>query len=161
MSLSVRDWANHMYRATVINGGGGGGDTSVLLIPGAGNEYALIQGSIAHNDATASTINALIRDEDGNTHIGMIDALASVTQNSVNYFPSGIGTIPATGGNQSGVPSPLIVAGTAELFVNAVDIDLSEGSTHTLIGRIAGSRPNIVESGNSTPTITITTERIY
>lgn len=161
MSLSLRDWANHVYRATVINGAGGGGDTSVTLTPGQGNEYALIQGSVSHDDATASTINALVRDEDDNTQIGMIDALASVTQNSVNYFPSGIGTIPATGGNQSGVPHPLIVAGTMDIFVNAVAIDASEGSTHTLIGRVAGSEPFIAEAGNSTPTITITTERIY
>ncbi len=161
MTEAFYDGGQFVYRSTVINGGGGGGDTSVTVTPGQGNEFGLIQGSVSHNDATASTINALVRDEDDNTQIGLIDALASVTQNSVNYFPSGIGTIPATGGNQSGVPHPLMVAGTMDIFVNAVAIDLSEGSTHTLILRLRGSVPTITESGNSTPTITITTERTY
>lgn len=160
MSKEYFSGATLVYRSTVINGAGGG-DTSVTFLPRTGNEFALVQGSVSHDDATASTINALIRDEDGNTQIGMIDALASVTQNSVNYFPSGIGTIPATGGNQSGVPHPLMVSGTMDVFVNAVAIDASEGSTHTLIARLRGGIPTITELGNSTPTITITTERTY
>ncbi len=160
MSKDYYSGATHVYRATVINGAGGG-DTSITLLPRAGNEYALVQGSVSHDDATASTINALVRDEDGNTQIGMIDALAAVTQNSVNYFPSGIGTIPATGGNQSGVPHPVIVSGTMDIFVNAVAIDASEGTTHTMLGRARGGIPTITEAGNSTPVITITTERFY
>lgn len=161
MSLEYFSGQTFVYRSTVINGAGGGGDTSVAIDPDRGNEFALIQGSISHDDATASTINALVRDEDDNTQIGMIDALAAVTQNSVNYFPSGIGTIPATGGNQSGIPHPLLVSGDMDIFTNAVAIDLSEGSTHTFVLRLRGRVPIITEVGNSTPTITITTERTY
>lgn len=158
MSEGYWDGATFVYRATVINGGGGGGDTSVTLEPGTGNEFDLTAGTIAHNDATASTINALIRDEDDNTQVPLI-ALASVAQNSLLNFPH-VGAVPATGGNGPG-QRRYIISGTMDLFVNAVAMDASEGSTHTLFGRIRGSVPAMTESGNSTPTITITTERTY
>lgn len=159
--MKAMEGALFVYRSTVINGAGGGGDCSVTLTPGAGNEFELYFGRISHNDATASNIDVHIRDEDDNVQAALYDVDA-VTQNSICQFP----TAPAaagTAGNAGDSPAAtrFIISGTMDLFMNAVAIDASEGTTNTLVGRVYGGMPAVVESGNSTPTITITTERVY
>lgn len=150
-----------VYRSTVINGAGGGGDCSVTLSPGEGNEFELYFGTISHNDATASNVDVHIRDEDNNVQAYLYD-IDSVTQNSVCQFPTAPAAA-ATAGNAGDSPAAtrFIISGTMDLYMAAVAIDASEGTTNTICGRIFGGMPTVTESGNSTPTITITTERVY
>lgn len=160
MVLTWPEGGTFIYQSTVINGGGGGGDVSVTLTPGRGNEFELYYGRVSHDDATASTVNARIRDDGARTLTSLM-ALASVTQNSVNQYPSAPAAV-ATGGNEADSPAAtrFIISGTMDLFVNAVAIDAAEGGTFVIVGRVYGGVPTITESGNSTPTITINTEDI-
>ncbi len=54
-----------------------------------------------------------------------------------------------------------MISGTMDLYMAALLIDLSEGSTNVIVGRVFGAVPTIVETGNSTPVITINTEQTY
>lgn len=150
-----------VYRATVINGGGGGGDCSVILVPGAGNEFELYYGTISHNDATASDVDVHLRDEDGNVQSFLYDVDA-VVQNAVCQFPPAPGSA-GTAGNAADAPAAtrFLLAGTMDLYIAALAIDAAEGITVTIVGRVRGGMPTVTEAGNSTPTITITTERLY
>lgn len=161
MTEEFWEGATFVYRSTIINGAGGGGDCSVLLVPGQGNEFELMYGTIAHNDATASNIDVHIRDEDNNIQAYLYDVDA-VTQNSVCQFPTAPQAA-ATGGNAADSPAAtrFVISGTMNLFMAAIAIDASEGTTNTIVGRYRGDLPTITETGNSTPTITITTERSY
>ncbi len=151
--------ATFVYQSTIINGGGGGGDCSVTLTPGAGNEFELYYGAISHNDATASDIDVQIRD-DGARIVANLYDVDAVTQNSICRFPPAPGTS-STAGNDAPAASRFIISGTMDLFMAALAIDLSEGTTNVIVGRVYGSLPAVVESGNSTPVITINTEKVF
>lgn len=149
-----------VYQATVINGAAIATPT-VTLTPGAGKEFELYWGRISHNDATASTVRALIRDAGARTLATLIE-LASVTQNSVNQFPTAPQAA-ATGGNEADSPAAtrFLISSTMDLRVEAVDIDASEGITVVIVGRTRGGVPTVAETGGGTPTITINTEGIF
>lgn len=147
-----------IYQASVINGAGGGGNVSVQLVAGAGSEFELHYGTISHNDATASDVDVVIRDADDDLLVNLYD-IDAVTQNSLCQFPSA-GGAPATTGNASPEMRPIFLAGDMELFATALAIDLSEGITVSLVGRVYGLIPTITETGNATPAITINEERI-
>ncbi len=134
---------------------------SVVLTPGAGNEFELLWGRISHNDATASDIDVHIRD-DGDRVLASLYDMDAVTQNSVCQFPTAP-IVAATAGNVTDTPAAtrLFISGTIDLYMAALLIDLSEGSTNVIVGRVYGDVPSIVETGNSTPTITINTETVY
>ncbi len=150
-----------VYQSTIINGGGGGGTVSVVLTPGAGNEFELLWGRISHNDATASDIDVHIRD-DGDRVLASLFDVDAVTQNSVCQFPTAPAAA-ATSGNVGDTPAAtrFLIAGGMDLYMAALLIDLSEGSTNVIVGRVFGAVPTIVETGNSTPAITINTEQTY
>lgn len=147
------------YQATIINGAGGGGNISTTLVPGDGQEFELYWGTVSHNDATASDIDVQIRDDSANVLVNLYDVDA-VTQNSLCQFPAEAGA-PSTSGNTSPQPTRFVISGTMDLFITALAIDLSEGTTTSIVGRVRGNPPTITEAGNSTPAITINTERVY
>lgn len=155
-------WSGRLfvYRATIINGAAIATPTCILT-PGVDNEFELYHGTVSHNDATASNVDVHIRDEDANVQAYLYDVDA-VTQNSVCQFPSAPQAA-ATAGNAADAPaaSRFLISGTMDLYIAAVDIDATEGITVTIVGRIRGGLPTIAETGGGTPTITITTERIY
>ncbi len=161
MTSGFPDGALFVYQSTIINGGGGGGTVSAVLTPGAGNEFELLWGRISHNDATASDIDVHIRDDGGRVLASLYD-MDAVTQNSVCQFPTAPAAA-ATGGNAGDTPAAtrLFISGTMDLYMAALLIDLSEGSTNVIVGRVYGGMPTIVETGNNTPTITINTEQLY
>lgn len=142
-----------LYTATVINSGGIS-TVSVQLVPGAGNEFELLYATISHNDATASTMNVLFRDENAVTVLPFYDALASVTQNSVLKIPP-LGTVAGTGGNDLAAgPGRLLLAGDMDFFMSAVDIDDLEGITVSIVGRVFGGVPTITASPVADETVT-------
>lgn len=159
MTESHHDGALFVYRATIINGAAIATPTCTLT-PGQGNEFQLLMGAISHDDATASTVTAALRDQDDNVLVPFIDALASVTADSINYFPAP-GTAVATGGNVPDFPHGVFISGPMDLFLSATNIDATEGITVVIIGRVFGSVPGIVETAGGTPTITISTERTF
>lgn len=154
------DGATLVYQSTIINGAGGGGTVSVVLTPGDGNEFELYYGRISHNDATASDIDVHIRDA-GDRVLASLYDVDAVTQNSVCQFPTAPAAA-ATAGNAADAPAAtrFILSGDMDLYMAALLIDASEGSTNVIVGRIVGGMPTITETGNSTPTITINTELV-
>lgn len=132
------------YQGTVINSGGID-DVSVSLVPGRGHEFELYTAEVSHNDATASTINALVRDAAAGNILMTLAAIASVTQNSVVRVPA-VGTAVATGGNFPQLVRPIMISGLMELFLNAVAIDDTEGGTFAIMGRVYGGLPTITAS---------------
>ncbi len=161
MTSGTPDGALFVYQSTIINGGGGGGDVSVVLTPGQGNEFELYWGRISHNDATASDVDVLIRDAGARTLVSLYD-MDAVAQNAICQFPTAPAAA-ATGGNVGDSPAAtrFLISGDMDLYMAALAIDLSEGSTNVIVGRIYGGMPTIVETGNSTPAITINTERVF
>ncbi len=152
------DGALWIYQASVINGGGGGGDVSILLSPGTGNEFELFYGTVSHDDATPSDVDVVIRDADDDLLLNLYDVDA-VTQNSLCQFPTA-GGAPSTSGNAAPQHTRFFLSGDMELFITALAIDLSEGITVSLVGRVYGGLPTVTEAGNSTPAITINEERV-
>ncbi len=159
MTDSQVQGALFVYQSTIINGAGGGGDCSVTLTPGQGNEFELYWGTISHDDATASDVDVQIRD-DGARVLATLYDVDAVVQNALCQFPPAPGTS-ATSGNDAPAATRFFISGTMDLFMAALAIDLSEGTTNVIVGRVYGSVPTITESGNSTPAITINTERTY
>ena len=133
-----------IYQGTVINSGGIS-DVSIALVPGRGNEFELLTLEISHNDATASTINVLLRDAAAGNTVGTLAAVASVTANSVVRVPA-VGTAVITTGNFPQLTRPIMVSGVMELFANAVAIDDLEGITVAILGRVYGGLPTITAS---------------
>ncbi len=158
MTVGVRPGgALFVYQSTVINNGSIA-TCAVELTPGAGNEFELYWGQISHDDATASDIDVLIRD-DGDRELANLYDVDAVTQNSVCRFPPAPGGS-STSGNDAPAASRFMIAGTMNLYMAALSIDDGEGTTNVIVGRVFGSVPTIVETGG-TPTITINTEQVY
>ncbi len=152
------DGATYVFQGTVVNNGAIS-DVSAIFTPGEGNEMELHWASISHNDATASTILALIRDDGARTLIEMAN-IAAVTTNSVIQVPP-VGSAPATGGNFPQFTRPIMISGTMDLILTAEDIDDTEGITVALVARIIGDIPTLTTVGGGAETVTTNTSRVF
>lgn len=152
------DGATYVFQGTVVNNGAIS-DVSTIFTPGEGNEMELHWASISHNDATASTIQALIRDDDDRT-LTILASVASVTQNSIIQVP-GVGTTPGTSGNFPQYTRPIMISGTMDLILSALAIDDTEGITVALVARIIGDIPTLTTVGGGAETVTKNTERVF
>ncbi len=150
--------ATYVFQGTVVNNGAIS-DVSTIFTPGAGQEMELHWASIQHNDATASTIQVLIRDALDNT-LTIMASVASVTQNSIIQVP-GVGTTPGTSGNFPQYTRPIMISGTMDLILSALQIDDAEGITVSLVARITGNLPTLTTVGGGTETVTINTSRVF
>ncbi len=158
MVHSWDDGALYVFQGTVVNNGSIS-DVTVRYTPGRGNEMELYWASISHNDATASTIIVLIRDPGGNTLIELANQ-ALVTQNSVIQVPP-VGTATAVDGNFPQFVRPIMISGTMDLLLQAIDIDDGEGITVSVVGRVSLNPPAFVSFGGGAQIETINTNRVF
>lgn len=152
------DGATYVFQGTVTNNGAIS-DLSTIFTPGAGQEMELQVATISHNDATASTIQAVIRDNGGNTLIVLAN-IASVTQNSVIQIPP-VGSVPATDGNFPQLTRPIMISGTMDLILTALAIDDTESIDVSLVVRITGNPPTLTTVGGGAETVTTNTSRVF
>ncbi len=158
MVHSWDDGALYVFQGTIVNGGAIS-DVTARFTPGAGNEMELYWASISHNDATASTIIVLIRDPSANTLIELAN-IPLVTQNSVIQVPP-VGTATAVDGNFPQFVRPIMISGTMDLLLQAIDIDDGEGITLSVVGRVSVGPPAFVSFGGGTQVETINTNRLF
>ncbi len=161
MSTTVKEWpdgATYVFQGTVVNNGAIS-DVSTIFTPPAGSEMELHWASIQHNDATASTIQVLIRDALDNALIIMA-SVASVTQNSIIQGP-GVGTAPGTAGNFPQFTRPIMISGGMDLILSALTIDDGEGITVSLVARIIGAIPVLTTVGGGAETVTTNTSQVF
>ncbi len=152
------DGATYVFQGTVVNNGAIS-DVSTIFTPGEGQEMELHWASISHNDATASTIQVLIRDDGPNT-LTIMASVASVVQNAVIQVP-GVGTSPGTAGNFPEYTRPIMISGTMNLILSALQIDDLEGITVSLVARIMGNAPVLTTVGGGAETVTTNTNRVF
>lgn len=160
-NVNIKIWPDgttYVFQGTVVNNGAIS-DVSTIFTPGEGNEMELHWASISHNDATASTITALIRDDGGNTLIEMAN-IALVTQNSIIQVPP-VGTATAVDGNFPQFTRPIMISGNMDLILSALAIDDTEGITVSLVARIIGDTPTLTTVGGGTETVTTNTSRVF
>lgn len=161
MSETVKNWfdgATYVFQGTVVNNGAIS-DVSTIFTPGVGAEFELQVATISHNDATASTITVLVRDDGGNMLIEMANQ-ASVTQNSLIQAPPR-GTPTTTSGNFPQLTRPIMISGEMDLILTAEDIDDTEGITVSLVARIIGGIPTLTTVGGGAETVTTNTSRVF
>ncbi len=161
MTTAERTWpdgATYVFQGTVVNNGAIS-DVSAIFTPPPGSEMELHWASISHNDATASTIQVLIRDDGDNTLIIMA-SVASVTQNSIIQVP-GVGTTPGTAGNFPQFTRPIMISGGMDLILSALTIDDGEGITVSLVARIIGAVPTLTTVGGGAETVTTNTSKVF
>lgn len=148
--------ATWVYHAQITNGAGGSGTCSVSIVPGGGNELEIMYGLVTNGDTTTRTGRVLLRD-DGGRIISEILRFAIPGGQTVN-FPV---TDEISGNGASSGFVRLIVTGTMDVFMSVDAVAASQDATFAIACRIRGGLPTVTEVGQSTPTITINTERIF
>lgn len=146
-----------VYQGTIDNGAGGGGDVTWSVIPGVGNEMEIIFGTIANTDSAARITAARFRDAGGNSLASLTD-ITSTAAGATRSFP-----VASEGADDEAVSAGgrYILSGTAELLGEVRSAAASQGGFFGILARIRGGVPTVTEAGNSTPTITINTERTF
>ena len=154
MSDEYWDGATWVYDVLIQNGAGGSGTQSAQISPGAGNELEVLYGQSENLDTSARVHNVRIRDDAGNFLIHLeSDTVAA-------GLPIGIpkSVVP---GDVEGTPHRMMVSGDMDVFFESLLVAASQDSHFSLVARVRGGVPTVTEVGQSTPTITINTERVF
>lgn len=151
MSEEYWEGALFIYQSDIVNGAGGGGNISVVISPGVGNEMEVLMAEILNGDSSSRVLAGRTRNEDA-------DKLRSIF--SVNTAAGGNQAWPHGRTDQIGGPGKLILSGDMDLFLLAESVAASQNASFSMEARLRGGVPTITESGNSTPTITINSERV-
>lgn len=146
------DWT---YHAQITNGAGGAGTVSAEVVAGAGSEFRFLYGMIENGDSTSRVARASIED-DGNNRQTVI-ASETLGAGGIMMVPTNDEdpTQDLAGG------TPEVISGTMVLRFEVESTAASQDATFGITCRIRGAVPVATEVGNSTPTITINTERVF
>lgn len=157
--VSKKFWSGALwvYSADIENGAGGGGNIFITLTPGAGNELELLYGMLSNQDTAGRAGEMELRDADDNLLAHLFEEGATITNGNEVSIP-GIDEITAS--DNAALPNRIFLAGDMDFLMNLVSVAASENVVFGLCCRIRGGLPTVVESGNSTPTITINMEQV-
>ena len=160
--LEMFDSALWVYQADITNGAGGSGNHTYVVVPGAGNEMTLLYGSLFNGD-TSGRAGRLRVTTDGTGAvvdiIGTGGAGITITAGRYLSFPTSDGQ--GAGGVGITPGWPFDMAGTMELEALMSSVGASDDSAFAMVARINGGLPTVTETGASTPTININTERVF
>lgn len=146
-----------VYQAQITNGAGGGGAVSIVVTPGAGNEMEILYGSLTNGDGTGRSAVIKIRDDGDNDLAHLINVGYSLGAASTICIPL---FDQATDGAHAGSGTRLILSGGMDLIMQLSSVAASQDGVFSLVARIRGDIPTVTETGQSTPTITINTEKV-
>ncbi len=154
MSFTTDDryWSGALweYHAQVVNEGGQGASTiSVDIVPGAGNELAVLYGFVTNGDTASRTARAQILDAVGGNALTQLQG-ATLTAGSS-------GGIPDSSGVQGGVL--FWFGGAMSLFLSVESVADGQDATFAAVCRVRGGVPIVTELGAGTPTVNINTEQ--
>ena len=150
MSEDWPDGSEFVYQGDITNGAGGAGDQTDLLVPGVGNEIEIYSIVVLNGDGSARTVTVVVETDTAGEEVNRPVAAQSVNAGSREPVPN------ARLGHGQG---RLILSGGMRLLITIAAVALSEDTAVGINGRIKGGVPTITESGASTPTINVNTEK--
>lgn len=144
-----------VYHGTIENGGGGGGSVNWKLSPGVGNELELLYGLITNGDTVSRSTQGRLRNDGGDTLVDILENSSQSAATSRSIIDA-LGAVARVGDGRR-----LIVSGDMDIFLNASSLAAGQDATIALVCRFRGGVPTVTEVGNSTPVITVNTEKVY
>ena len=156
MSEEYWEGGTWVYQSNIVNGAGGGGTVSAEVVPGGGNELEILYGRLTNGDSSYRTATIRIEDDADNF-------LATVATHSLSAGHAL--TWPVTDehntNNMYSGATRLILSGDMVLHMELASVAASQDGFFGLTCRVRGGVPTVTEVGNSTPTITVNTERVF
>jgi len=155
MSEDYWDGATWIYRAQITNGAGGSGTIEFQIVPGVGNEFELLYATLTNGDTSSRTPLVAILEPSGQVLTDLWGT--SISAGSRVGFPV---TDEVSDSAVLNAGAHIIVSGDCQLLFRLSSVAASQDFIMGIAGRIRGGLPTVTEVGNSTPTITISTERV-
>ncbi len=145
-----------VYEVDIINGDADG-EVSAIIVPGAGNEFEVLYGTIFNGDSVNRVTEALVQDDDDN-RIGWIMRAATVNAGHFIGFPIyGAGTT-----NRGGESNRWIISGGMKLKLSMAAVGATDDVNFAIACRIRGGSPTVTEAfTGSGGTITINKEQVF
>ncbi len=152
------DGALWVYQADITNGAGGAGVHTYTVSLAVGSEYEILYGQIFNGDTVGVLMTVTIDDGTASQELAQ---LLSVTAdaNTRHSFPHS--DVAAAAGTHLSAGSRIILAGGLRLRAATASVAASQNTAFSLVCRIRGAVPTVVEVGASTPTININTEQVF
>ncbi len=157
----VQTWPDgglFIYVADITNGAGGAGTQSYTVTAPDGSEIEFLFGHMTNDEASSARTFIVTIDAGapGSPLTRIYDA--SLNANQQAGIPHA-GSVAAAGAVIAGGVR-LFMKGPMRLVISIASVTLSEDTSVGLTFRCRGGIPTVVEAGASTPTITITEERM-
>ena len=157
MSEDYWEGATWVYHASITNNGSNSGNHDYVIVPGAGNEFQILTGTIFNGDTSSRSVEGRIRDDGQRTLGYVIERDATVAAADQRAFPS----TQSLGDGGPAQTSRFIVSGTMEVFLQVRLIAVNQDSQIGLVARIRGGLPTVTLTSPTGATEVVNTNRVY